>query len=258
MKRFEIKWCRANASVLCCITLVCSMCLTGCVGTGTQAQTPDTGSASVERTTDQPVSSLTTEDQSADSPTGSDQTVNDSAAANQTTDSTISVDQSANAATTATNQTADNISLQQAKEVVLEYAKNTDGLTADDITFVKEEPDYDDGVAMYEIEFVTDTHKYEFEVRAEDSMIIKTSVESIEQLQHTLAETLTTDEVKSIALNAAELTAEQAAFTKVELDYDPADGATEYEIEFYADGTEYEITVDAITGKVLEMETERR
>lgn len=41
-------------------------------------------------------------------------------------------------------------------------------------------------------------------------------------------------------------------FTKTELDYD--DGRAVYEIEFCANGLEYELKIDASSGSVLEME----
>lgn len=159
----------------------------------------------------------------------------------------------------ANTQAADSPSdsaLEQAKSAVLEHVKLTEGLTAADITFMKEELDYDDGIAAYEIEFVTDTHKYEFKVRAEDNAILKSSVETIERLQRTANEVISPEEARDIALRKASLTADQVNFTQVELDYHPADNAAAYEIEFYANGTEYEITIDAVSGKILEFETD--
>ena len=66
---------------------------------------------------------------------------------------------------------------------------------------------------------------------------------------------LTKDEAKKIALDKAGVTAAEATFTKARLDYD--DGREEYEFEFYADGREFDIDVDANTGRVVKFDVER-
>ena len=66
---------------------------------------------------------------------------------------------------------------------------------------------------------------------------------------------LTKDEAKQIALDKAGVTAEEATFTKARLDYD--DGREEYEFEFFANGKEYDIDVDANTGRVVKFDVER-
>ncbi len=65
---------------------------------------------------------------------------------------------------------------------------------------------------------------------------------------------LTMEEAKQIALNKAGVTAEEAAFTKAERDFD--DFREEYEFEFTANGMEYEVDVDSHTGKVVDFEAE--
>ncbi len=66
---------------------------------------------------------------------------------------------------------------------------------------------------------------------------------------------LTKDEAKQIALDKAGVTAAEATFTKARLDYD--DGREEYEFEFFADGREFDIDVDANTGGVMKFDVER-
>ena len=66
---------------------------------------------------------------------------------------------------------------------------------------------------------------------------------------------LTKDEAKKIALDKAGVTAAEATFTKAKLDYD--DGREEYEFEFYANGKEYDVDVNARTGKVVKFEVKR-
>ena len=66
---------------------------------------------------------------------------------------------------------------------------------------------------------------------------------------------LTKDEAKKIALDKAGVTAAEATFTKAKLDYD--DGREEYEFEFFANGREFDVDVDANTGRVVKFDVER-
>ena len=66
---------------------------------------------------------------------------------------------------------------------------------------------------------------------------------------------LTKDEAKKIALDKAGVTAAEATFTKARLNYD--DGREEYEFEFFANGKEFDIDVDADTGRVVKFDVER-
>ena len=66
---------------------------------------------------------------------------------------------------------------------------------------------------------------------------------------------LTKDEAKQIALKEAGVTAAEATFTKSKLDYD--DGREEYEFEFFANGREFDVDVDANTGRVVKLDVER-
>jgi len=50
------------------------------------------------------------------------------------------------------------------------------------------------------------------------------------------------------------LSSNQTRFTKVKLDYD--DGRWEYELEFIGGVMEYEVTIDAYSGTVLDYEAE--
>jgi uncharacterized membrane protein YkoI len=57
-------------------------------------------------------------------------------------------------------------------------------------------------------------------------------------------------EAKHIALEKAGVKAAEATFTKERLDYEG--GMPEYEFAFVADGTEYDVDVDANTGRVVD------
>lgn len=59
-----------------------------------------------------------------------------------------------------------------------------------------------------------------------------------------------TAKAKNVALENAGLTASQAKFTDVELD--DKNGTHYYQVEFTADGKEYEYDIDALTGAIIE------
>ena len=56
------------------------------------------------------------------------------------------------------------------------------------------------------------------------------------------------ERAKEIALNHAGLTASGVTFVRSYLDWD--DGRAQYEVEFYANNTEYDYDIDAITGDI--------
>lgn len=68
-------------------------------------------------------------------------------------------------------------------------------------------------------------------------------------------EPLTKAEAKKIALEYAEVDESEAFFTKAREDWD--DGRHVYEFEFYVDTTEYDIEVDANSGRITDFSIER-
>lgn len=68
--------------------------------------------------------------------------------------------------------------------------------------------------------------------------------------------TISVDKAKETATGHAGLKVADMTFSKAKLDND--DGRLEYEIEFFRDGVEYEYTIDAASGTILECESERQ
>ena len=66
---------------------------------------------------------------------------------------------------------------------------------------------------------------------------------------------MTAEQVKQIAFNHAGVTADKVYGLKVERDRD--DGVVTYDVEFKADGVEYEYEIHAVSGKILEYDSER-
>ncbi len=141
--------------------------------------------------------------------------------------------------------------IEAAKETALADA----GLTADQVTFTKAKLERDDGIAVYEIEFVTDSAEYDYEINASTGAIIGREMESFTAASDTSSDAISVDEAKEIAAVHAGYTVDQVTFTKAKLERD--DGIQMYEIEFIVDGMEYEYEIRASNGTILEYESEK-
>lgn len=154
---------------------------------------------------------------------------------------------------TSGGQTSENrIGLEAAKAAALSDA----GVSASEATFRKAKLDYDDGVAVYEIEFYTSTYKYEYEIYASTGKILSRDTEAIRtEGGGGNSAAVSVERAKSIAVEDAGQALSEVTFTKTKLERD--DGRTVYEIEFFAGDTEYEYTIDAASGAILERSAER-
>ena len=65
---------------------------------------------------------------------------------------------------------------------------------------------------------------------------------------------LTADQAMQAAMDFAGVNASEASFTRAHRGYD--DGREVYEIEFYANNTEYDMDVDVFTGRITDFSTE--
>lgn len=160
-----------------------------------------------------------------------------------------------------TNQTAGEITVEEAKTIALNHA----GLTADAVTFVKAKQDYDDGRLVYEIEFVTTSGngylEYDYEIDAATGNILSYDYDAESYTPQPMTTT------PSIAAGALidEATAKLTAVDQVpgastsdiyewKLDHD--DGRWEYEGKIIYNQMEFEFTIDAATGAVIEWDVE--
>lgn len=157
------------------------------------------------------------------------------------------------AQTAATEQ----ITLEAGKAAALADA----GLSEEDVTFTKMKLDYDHGRAYYDIEFFTADTEYDYEIDAYTGAVGEKSVETRSGqspvspgANGTAGEYIGADEAEEIALTHAGVDRTDAWFVKSQLDRD--DGRMEYEVEFFSDGVEYDYTIDAVTGEVLEYDTD--
>ncbi len=147
------------------------------------------------------------------------------------------------------------ISNDRAKEIALQDA----GVKLEDAIFLKVKLERKDGRFQYDVEFYSGSSEYEYEIDAATGKILSSDRE-LEDFIVTPStgsgETISAERAKEIALSDAGVSASNAVFKKVKLDWD--DGRPEYEVEFYAGSMEYEYEIDARTGKIISREIERR
>lgn len=140
----------------------------------------------------------------------------------------------------------------RAREIAYEDA----GVTAEQITKLEVEFDFDDGKYLYEVEFRVGTTKYEYDIDALTGDIYKKEVNDKTVVAPTPdgVEFIGTDSALAIALVNASLTEAEANVTKVKLDFDK--GSYVYEVEFEANQNKYEYEINAVTGAIIKVEIE--
>lgn len=143
---------------------------------------------------------------------------------------------------------------EEAKAAALEDA----GFAEADVTVQKTAQEYENGISVYDIEFLAGDAEYDYEINADTGEIYSKKVElrrgGIAEADPSAAQ-ITEENAKAIALEHAGLAEADVTFTKTKLDMD--DGLQVYEIEFRQDGTAYEYEIHSQTGEIIKSDMER-
>ena len=156
---------------------------------------------------------------------------------------------SGSSSTGSTSSTAD-IGEAKAKSVALSHA----GISESDTSYIYAKKDWDDGRWVYDVEFWADGKEYDYEILASDGTILSYDYDAEYQWNgssSTSGDTISTEKVKSIVTDRAGVS---GTFRELKLERD--DGRTVYEGEMRSGRTDYEFTIDAYTGAVLEWDTD--
>lgn len=146
---------------------------------------------------------------------------------------------------------------EEAQAIAMKHA----GLTAAEVTGLRSEYDVDRGISHWDIDFRSGDWEYDYEVNAKTGEVLKSEKEydpvkpAPAVKEEKPAAKLTAEEAKAAALKHAGLTASQVKGLRAEYDVD--DGVPEWEVEFYADGMEYDYEIHAETGKIRSWDKER-
>ena len=109
----------------------------------------------------------------------------------------------------------------------------------------------DDGYVYYEVEIENEDAEYELDIDAMTGEILKVDEDEDnddEQTKKSYDELLSVEKAKQIAVDRA------GGGKVVELELEEEDNRYEYEIEINVDNQEAEVTIDAVTGDILEFE----
>lgn len=158
-----------------------------------------------------------------------------------------------NSVTQGTPSSASYITADEAEQAALSHA----GISSSDVSYITCELDFDDGIMVYEVEFISGNTEYEYDINAIDKSVLKFSTER--------ADNYSQSGQGGSSGNAASITeaeAQQAAFshagvsgaTVIKAEYDRDDN--KYEIEFIAGSYKYEYEISASDGRVIESEKE--
>lgn len=174
----------------------------------------------------------------------------------------------------------------EAKAVALKDA----GLNEAEALALRARLEFDDGRFQYEVDFYNNGTEYEYSIQAKNGEIISRDIDGSgnrnpnrqdmgnqsaadensavqpreDQIQANPTDSainnsnndyIGVDRAKEIALNHAGLNESDVQFVKAKQDND--DGRVEYEIEFYFGRTEYDYTIDAVSGDIIEYDMDK-
>ena len=160
------------------------------------------------------------------------------------------------------------IGVEAAKSAAFAHA----GLEASQVTMGEVDFDYEDGRMVYELEFYADGAEYEYDIDASTGAVVKSSQEggrtqtgssagsapsgsgggTAQSEAGGTAADIGSEAALAAALNHAGVSQDQVYDLEVKREYD--DGRLEYEIEFKTGGWEYEYTISAADGAILDYE----
>ena len=139
---------------------------------------------------------------------------------------------------------------EMAQKIALEHA----GVKATDATITKSKLDYEDGRQVYDIEWYAGGAKYDYEIATDTGEIISSAYEEKTMGADSKNVTVSEADAKKTALDRVSGATDKDLY-EWKLDYD--DGRPEYEGKIIYGGTEYEFTIDAATGSVMEWDAEK-
>ncbi len=151
---------------------------------------------------------------------------------------------------------AADITAEQAKAIALGDA----GYTADQVTMLIAHPDYDDGIAIWSVDFYAEGQngyilEFDYEIAKADGRIIEKDIDVEKRPAaggNTDAQTdIGLDAAKQIAVAEFELALSDVEFLEIRKEYD--DGILVYDIDFYQNyDAKYSVEIAAADGRVLD------
>lgn len=138
------------------------------------------------------------------------------------------------------------ISEKEAKKIAFEYAN----VLESDITILSINKDYDD--REYSIKFFDDIYEYEIDVNYNNGRVSNFEKDILANgnfNNNTDTVSMTEDEARNIALARVGKSLDDVTFTRVKIDRE--NGITVYDVYFYDNEKEYELSIDVNTKEVI-------
>lgn len=165
------------------------------------------------------------------------------------------------------------IGIDKAKEVAFSHAGVTDDVN---VSKFEIEMDYEHGIMIYEVSFIYENNKYNYDIAANTGEIIEAKINSVEEKEkyeeennkdkdkqetdsdngHAGNTIINADEAKKLAFSHAGV-AEERDVLDIEIELGKENEKTVYEIEFSYKGYEYNYDIDATTGEIIKFEKDR-
>ncbi|MGN0467168.1 MAG: PepSY domain-containing protein [Acutalibacteraceae bacterium] len=143
-------------------------------------------------------------------------------------------------------------------------AYNAAGVNENDVKHKECSLSLDDGVLVYEMEFIVTGAVHEYEIDALTGKILKYETEPVKAEEEEITTAAispeqttsykTKEEIKQKVLQMNDLTASDYKTFEIEMEIENSKAV--YEVEFVANGIKYEYELDAVTGDVLSFSSE--
>lgn len=146
--------------------------------------------------------------------------------------------------------TSNYISKDKAKSLAYAHA----GIKSSEVVKVVVRLDKDDNQAVYDVGFVTNNKKYEYEINATSGTVIDFETEVIKTPVSNTTNYISESAAKNIAYRHAGVNTGDVTLIKVVLDSD--DGIKVYDIDFTANGYEYEYEINANNSSIMDFDKE--
>lgn len=146
---------------------------------------------------------------------------------------------------------ADRIGEERAKQIAFDHA----GVASSEVRMLRSGLDWEDGAEVYDIEFISGTTKYEYEVAASSGSIVKFErKEGATARGASEAGGITQERAQQIAFEHAGV--DRSNIRKLSVKRDRERGRWVYEVEFKSAGWEYDYEIDASTGEIIKWDKE--
>ncbi len=162
----------------------------------------------------------------------------------------------------AAQSTGNYIGEEEAKAIALEHA----GITEDEASFISCRLDSDDRTVEYDVDFWDGNTEYDYEIDATTGEIRSYDIDHNNRIANSQTagsntdtpssdeEYITAEQAQTIALEDAQMNADDVSRLECKFDYD--DGRAEYEVEWEVGRTDYEYTILAVDGSIIERDVD--